>query len=126
MTITLSFHADDYQAGTRHPPHSHDELHMSLVLGGRVAETVGSVTEYAEALSVVVKDAGVVHADDFGTAGAKLARLILPFGTMDTLVDNPSRKSRLAMDARRKNRQAISAACSSCEMRCACIRCRRS
>ena len=91
MTITLSFHADAYQAGTRHPPHSHDALHLSLVLGGRVAETVGSVTEYAGALSVVAKDAGVIHANDFGIAGAKLARLILPSGTIGALVDRPSR-----------------------------------
>ena len=91
MTITLSFHADAYQAGTRHPPHSHDALHLSLVLGGRVAETVGSVTEYAGAVSVVAKDAGVIHANDFGIAGAKLARLILPSGTIGALVDRPSR-----------------------------------
>jgi AraC family transcriptional regulator len=105
MTFTLSFHADDYRAGTRHPPHSHDELHMSLVLGGRVAETVGRVTEYAEALSVVAKDAGVVHADDFGNAGAKLARLILPFGTMGSLVDDPGRSPgwRWTHDARVAN-----------------------
>jgi AraC family transcriptional regulator len=105
MAITLSFHADAYQAGTRHPPHSHDALHMSLVLGGRVAETVGSVTEYAGALSVVVKDAGVVHADSFGTAGAKLARLILPFGTIGTLVDDPGRSAdwRWTHDARVAN-----------------------
>lgn len=105
MTIALSFHADAYRAGTRHPPHSHDALHLSLVLGGRVAETVGSVTEYAGALSVVAKDAGVVHADNFGTAGAKLARLILPFGTIGALVDDPARSPgwRWTHDARVAN-----------------------
>ncbi len=58
MTATLSFAADAYRAGTRHAPHRHDDLHLSLVLSGRVAETVGGVTEYASALSVVAKDAG--------------------------------------------------------------------
>jgi AraC family transcriptional regulator len=105
MTITLSFHADAYRPGTRHPAHSHDALHLSLVLSGRVSETVGSVTEYAGALSVVAKDAGVVHANDFGTAGAKLARLILPLGTIGALVDKPSRSPgwRWTHDARVAN-----------------------
>jgi len=47
MTITLAFDADAYRAGTRHPAHNHDALHLGLVLSGHVAETVGSVTEYA-------------------------------------------------------------------------------
>lgn len=91
MTATLSFDADAYRAGTRHPSHRHDALHLSLVLNGRVAETVGGVTEYASALSVVAKDAGVVHANDFGVAGAKLARLTLPAGTVGALIDDPAR-----------------------------------
>lgn len=91
MTIALNFHADAYAAGTQHRPHWHDELHLSLVLSGRVAERVGSATEYAGALSVVAKDAGVVHANDFGAAGAKLARLILPSGTLGSVIDEPSR-----------------------------------
>jgi hypothetical protein len=53
MTITHSFQVDGYRAGTRHPAHRHDALRLSLVLSGRVAETVGSATEYASALSVV-------------------------------------------------------------------------
>lgn len=105
MTISLSFQADGYRPGTRHRAHRHDELHLSLVLSGRVAETVGSVTEYAGALSVVAKDAGVVHADDFGVAGARLARLALPFGTVSALVDDPSRSAgwRWTHDARVAN-----------------------
>jgi len=119
MTITLSFRADGYRAGTRHRPHRHDELHFSLVLSGRVAETVGSCTEYAGALSVVAKDAGVVHANDFGIAGARLARLALPFGTIGALADEPSRSPgwRWTHDARVANpflrlvRRANSGAC---------------
>jgi AraC family transcriptional regulator len=93
MTHTLSFQADGYAGGTRQPPHRHDALHLSLVLSGRISETVGSVTEYASALSVVAKDAGVVHANDFGVAGARLARLVLPFGTIGALLDEPLRSS---------------------------------
>lgn len=85
---TLAFHADAYQPATRHLPHAHDDLHFSLVLSGRVAERVGEVTEIAGPLSVVAKDPGVVHANDFGAAGARLARLTLELGTLDTLLDD--------------------------------------
>ena len=89
----LAFHADAYHAGTRHRPHAHDALHFSLVLSGRVAEVVGRKTEFAGALSVVAKDPGVVHANDFGTNGARLARLTLAAGSVGMLVDDPSRTS---------------------------------
>ncbi len=91
MVATLTLHAEAYHAGTRHRAHEHDELHLSLVLSGWVAETVGRVTEWAATLSVVAKDAGVVHADDFGPAGAKMARLTLPSGTVGALIDDPAR-----------------------------------
>lgn len=87
---TLTFSADAYRAGTRHRPHQHDDLHFSIVLSGRVAETVGGVTEYADALSVVAKDPGVIHANDFGAAGAKLARLSLPSRTIGDLLGSPA------------------------------------
>lgn len=87
---TLTFVGSAYRPGTRHPPHRHDALHLSLVLGGRVLERVGAVTESAGALSVVAKDAGVTHADDFGPAGARMARLGLPGGTLGALVDVPA------------------------------------
>lgn len=86
----LAFHADVYRGGTRHRPHDHDALHFSIVLSGRIAEVVGGVTEYAGALSVVAKDPGVVHANDFGPDGARLARLTLPAG-MEALIDDAGR-----------------------------------
>jgi AraC family transcriptional regulator len=91
MPETLSYHADAYHQRTRQPPHQHDALHLSLVLSGRVAESVGGATEYAGPLSVVAKDAGVTHANDFGGAGARLARLTLPDGSIGALVDDPAR-----------------------------------
>jgi AraC family transcriptional regulator len=93
MTATLAFDATVYRAGTRHRPHQHDELHMSVVLSGSVAETVRGVTEYAEPLSVVVKEAGVVHADEFGPSGARIARLVLCGGTVAAIIDDPRRGS---------------------------------
>ncbi|HEV8362241.1 MAG TPA: AraC family transcriptional regulator [Gemmatimonadaceae bacterium] len=91
MVAILTFHADGYRPGTRHLPHQHDELHLSLVLSGRVSETVGRVTEWAQPLSVVAKDAGVRHANDFGPGGARMARLTLKAGTIAALVEDPSR-----------------------------------
>jgi AraC family transcriptional regulator len=91
MTASLTFNADAYRGGMRQRPHSHDELHLSLVLRGHVTESVGGKTEYAGALAVVAKDAGVVHANDFGTSGAHLARLSLAGGTIGSLIDDPAR-----------------------------------
>jgi AraC family transcriptional regulator len=82
---------DEYHGGTRHPPHWHDELHLSLVLRGGVAESVAGTTENASALSIVAKDAGVVHQDEFAPAGATLARLTLPGGTIGALIDRSDR-----------------------------------
>ena len=75
MAPTLRFNASVYPAGTRHLPHSHDELQLSLVLGGRLVERVGNTIEHAGALSVVVKDPSITHADEFGEAGVVMARL---------------------------------------------------
>ncbi|MEP6509881.1 MAG: hypothetical protein ABJC63_16765, partial [Gemmatimonadales bacterium] len=65
---------------------------MSLVLYGRLSETVGHTTESAGPLSVVVKDPGVVHADDFLTS-AKLVRVTIPAATIDALLDDPARSA---------------------------------
>jgi AraC-like DNA-binding protein len=89
---TLTFEADAYGEERRQDPHCHDELHLSMILSGHVAETVSGVTEIGSALSVVVKDSGVVHANVF-SAGLRLARLALPDGTIGALVDDPSRSA---------------------------------
>lgn len=82
MSLELSFAADYYAPGEVHPRHQHDCLHFSIVLRGSVAETVGGDTEYAGPLSVVAKNPGVKHADEFGSRGAALARLALEGGTL--------------------------------------------
>lgn len=91
MLPALTFHADGYNPASRQRPHQHDELHLSMVLSGRVAETVGRVTESALPFSVVAKDAGVRHANDFGRDGARMARLTLMEGTIASLVEDPCR-----------------------------------
>jgi AraC family transcriptional regulator len=72
-------------------PHSHDELHLSLVLRGSLSESVGSGTESAGPLSIVSKDPGVQHANAFGAEGAMLARLSVKGLGLRDLADEPRR-----------------------------------
>lgn len=91
-----------YGAGARQRPHSHEELQITVVLVGGVEEHVGAAVERATALSVVVKDPGVVHDDVFGRSGALTARLSLPATTFTDLVEHPRRAGawRWSHDAR--------------------------
>lgn len=84
--LTLTVHTAAYRPGARQVPHEHAELHFSLLLAGSVAETVGRVTESAGPLSVVAKEAGVIHANDFGPEGARLARLAVGAESLGTLL----------------------------------------
>ena len=98
----LTLVSSGYGSATRQAPHTHDELQISMVLRGTVEERVGASVERASALSVVVKDPGVVHADDFGTTGALTAQLKLHGTTLAELVEHPERALawRWAHDAR--------------------------
>ena len=62
-----------YSPGVHQPAHAHDDLQITIVLRGSLEERVGATVERATALSVVVKDPGVVHDDRFGTAGALMS-----------------------------------------------------
>jgi AraC family transcriptional regulator len=88
---SLTLAATAYRPNSRHPAHTHDELQVTIVLTGSVCERVGSQIECAEPLSVVVKDPGVRHADDFGAAGAVTARLSARHITFSDLVEHPRR-----------------------------------
>lgn len=66
-----------YAPGTAQPRHAHDRTFLSLVVRGDLEERVGRVAEAAGALSVVVKPAGVEHADAFGRRGAVTLQLQL-------------------------------------------------
>src|SRR5689334_8325159 len=88
---TVRLVASPYAAGTHHALHSHDHLQITLVLRGHLRERVGNTVEEAAALSVVVKDPGVMHADDFGSRGALTARLAIDNSVFGDLVEHPSR-----------------------------------
>lgn len=91
MPPSLSLVSSPYAPGTRHALHSHDHLQITLVLRGHLRERVGNRVEDAAALSVVVKDPGVMHADEFGSCGALTARLTLDDSVFGDLVEHPSR-----------------------------------
>lgn len=59
------------------PRHAHDRTFLSLVVRGNLEERVGRAVQEAGALSVVVKPAGVEHADTFGDRGAVTLQLSL-------------------------------------------------
>lgn len=64
-----------YEPGTRMLPHRHDQPSITLVLAGGIRESVGSHEDDATPLSVVVKPAGVRHADEFGPRGARTLQI---------------------------------------------------
>ena len=91
MAIGLRLSAHEYAPGCHQPVHDHDEIHISIVLRGSVSERVGGTTEQAGALSVVVKDRGVRHANGFGPRGATLAQLSIRGAGVSDLLDDPGR-----------------------------------
>jgi AraC family transcriptional regulator len=91
LSTMFTLSCSPYSPGTRQPAHAHDELQITVVLRGSLEERVGAMVERATALSVVVKDPGVVHDDRFGTAGALTARLTLRGTALADLVEHPSR-----------------------------------
>jgi len=87
----VHFDVSSYAPGTRHRPHAHDELHISLVLRGSVRERVGGVLEHGAPLSVVVKDPCVTHEDEFGDTGALMVRLCLFGREIADIIDDARR-----------------------------------
>jgi AraC family transcriptional regulator len=83
----LRFATSSYAPHTRQVPHTHDELQVSVILRGAVRERVGTDVEEAGALSVVVKDPGVAHADEFGPGPAVVARLAIAGVVLADIVD---------------------------------------
>ena len=60
-----------YAPGWRQPRHAHESAGVTLVVAGAFRETACGREESATALSVVVKPAGVLHADEIGAEGAR-------------------------------------------------------
>ncbi|NIQ56072.1 MAG: hypothetical protein GWN71_22670, partial [Gammaproteobacteria bacterium] len=61
----------DYPPGLRQPRHSHEAASVTVILSGDIRETARSGEATGSALSVVVKPAGVEHADEVGPRGAR-------------------------------------------------------
>jgi AraC family transcriptional regulator len=80
-----------YRPSERHAPHSHEEMHISFVLRGGLRETANGKEEWADPLSAVIKDPGVVHGDDFGPSGAVMAQMSIRGAIFADLVDDPAR-----------------------------------
>jgi len=76
-----------YRPGLHQTAHAHEYDGITLVLAGGIRETVGRLDEVATCLSVVVKPAGVVHADRVGPRGARALQILLdldrPFARED-------------------------------------------
>lgn len=85
----LSLHITRYPSGLRQPPHAHDELHLTLVLSGGLAEFVGRRSAVLGPMSVLSKDPGVVHADAWGGEGAVLARLSVTGQGLSDIAGDP-------------------------------------
>lgn len=64
-----------YSPDVRQAVHAHADAGITLVLGGSLAERVGSRHEIAHALSIVVKPADTQHANHIGDAGAHTFQL---------------------------------------------------
>ena len=66
-----------YGAGKRYPSHVHSRAQVTLILGGTLRETACGRDEFATALSVAVKPAGMEHADCVGPRGARTLQIQL-------------------------------------------------
>lgn len=73
-----------YPAGLRQPRHAHDYMGVTLVLAGSIRESAGSREEQGDALSLVVKPAGVEHADEVGGRGARTLQIAFDAGVADS------------------------------------------
>lgn len=76
----------DYPPGYRQAPHAHDSASVTLLIAGRIRETVGRTVEVGTSLSAVVKPTGVVHANEVGPRGARTIQILLGD---HSLIDDP-------------------------------------
>lgn len=79
-----------YRPSLRQERHAHSMATLTLVLAGSIRETAGSREELGSALSVVVKPAGLVHADEVGTRGARTLQVVFDETVVSSLTgDDP-------------------------------------
>lgn len=75
----------EYPAGFRQEPHDHDSAGITLLIAGSLVESAAGAVALATPLSVVVKPAGVVHANRVGPWGARTLQITLERGAPETL-----------------------------------------
>jgi AraC family transcriptional regulator len=76
-----------YAPGLRQRQHSHPLTGVTLVLAGAIRESASSREEVGSALSVVVKPAGLEHADDVGPHGARTLQLAFDPSSLGDLAE---------------------------------------
>lgn len=78
-------------AEARLPRHAHERASIVFVTSGEFVETVGTTEYWMEPGSVLLKPAGVLHADRFGARGAESMVVVLPMvGEDDRLWGSPA------------------------------------
>lgn len=77
----------DYPPGLRQPWHSHDAMSVTMLLAGDIRETTRAGEATGSALSVVVKPAGVPHADEVGPRGARTLQVAFVPGIAEELAE---------------------------------------
>lgn len=90
MSTVLTLTRAHYEGALVQPPHAHDALQISMLLTGRVEETVGGTTHDAAPLHVAVKDAGLEHANRWAEGGTTLLRLEAPGESLASLTGRPT------------------------------------
>lgn len=66
--MTFRIRDMSYDAGEAMPRHAHDELQISILLRGTMREEAGGVVYEGRAGDIIIKPAGVMHANTFGAA----------------------------------------------------------
>jgi AraC family transcriptional regulator len=86
MPPPLRLRVSTYAADLHQYPHTDNVVQISLLLRGRLRESVGRVDALALPLAVTVKDVGLRHEDRFGPEPVEIAQLAWDGGTMRDLV----------------------------------------
>jgi AraC family transcriptional regulator len=89
--MLVRFSRTRYPPGTRQPTHAHDDIQVSLMLRGGLIEECGELRAHAGPMSMVVKRAGVEHADTYGPGGAQLLRIALDPADVERLLGDCDR-----------------------------------
>jgi AraC family transcriptional regulator len=83
----LAIKAGRYVPDCVMPAHADQRSRLSIVIAGRLRESVGGCTEYAGAGSFAIKPGHVIHRNLFGPEGARTLSIELPDGLDATSMD---------------------------------------